>query len=122
MTMLNVFIANKGRERRRRKKKEKSRPTSSRQPCVLYAFFLNTKNRRVVRSERANAGEKCSTSRLSLNYTVCSFVLSYIFSLSPSFFFLYFTRKMELCYLFSLIILVIYDGGRHSIEIARRNK
>lgn len=25
---------------------------------------------------------------------------------------------MELCYLFSLIILVIYDGGRHLIEIA----
>jgi hypothetical protein len=31
----------------------------------------------------------------------------------------FFHKAMELCYLFSLIILVIYDGGRHPIEIAR---
>ncbi len=83
-----AFIANK---------KKISRPTSPRQLCVyaLYAFSKH-EEQTLVRSERANAGEKkfrgekkrehgrerCPTCRFSLNYTVYSFVLSVFFSFS----------------------------------------
>lgn len=113
-------------------------PLRSRQSSVYcmhslsLSLSLNTKNRRLfVLNERMwRERERCTMSRLSLNYTVCSFVLSIfflLFPLSPSFFSHFFSLslvlqgnrgKMELCYLFSLIILVIYDGGRHLIEIA----
>ena len=82
---------------KQRKREEKtSRPTSSRQLCVpCMPSSLHEKIDACSRSERANAGErereekkfraserereKCSLSRLSFNYTVCSFVLSILF-------------------------------------------
>ena len=139
-----VFIHRKQNEREKKRKKKKGRPSSSRQLCTHCVCLLQPTSIDVCsHSERANAREKisergrerdgCSMSRLSFNYTVCSFVLFAFFSLSLSLacslalFPPTFHKAMEngtrLSFLVSLplIRLVIYDGGRHPIEIARRN-
>ena len=99
--------------------------------CVYASLLSLSFSRRLfVLNEQIREKERCSTSRLSLNYTVCSFVLSLFSSFSCSLFpsrFFYSQGNGKWNYaifshfFFFNYTLVIYDGGRHPIEIARRN-
>ena len=115
--MLIHYKQRKKEGEREREREKRSRPTSSRQLCMYCMPSLNTKNRRLVRSERERIRER--NARRLVFLLIIQFVLSFCHS-----FFFYFTRQMEngtILSFFSLIILVIYDGGRHPIEIVGRN-